>query len=88
HAGDPLLCATGLANIEIVERDNLVENARVVGAYFMEKLLKMQNQYEIAGEARGLGLCLGLELVTDKKSREPNFEGVAAVINYCYENGL
>ena len=54
----------------------------------MEKLLKMQNQHEIAGEARGLGLCLGLELVTDKKSREPNFEGVAAVINYCYENGL
>ena len=31
----------------------------------MEKLLKMQNQHEIAGEARGLGLCLGLELVTD-----------------------
>ncbi|MDP7236761.1 MAG: aspartate aminotransferase family protein [Candidatus Latescibacteria bacterium] len=88
HAGDPLLCATGLANIEIVERDNLVENARVVGAYFMEKLVNMQNQYEIVGEARGLGLCLGLELVTDKKSREPNFEGVAAVTNYCYENGL
>ena len=88
HAGDPLLCATGLANIEIVERDNLVENARVVGAYFMEKLLKMQIQYEIAGEARGLGLCLGLELVTDKKSREPNFEGGAAVTNYCYENSL
>jgi 4-aminobutyrate aminotransferase-like enzyme len=88
HAGDPLLCAAGLANLEIIDRDNLVENARVVGDYMKEKLLAMQERYEIVGEARGLGLCLGLELVTDKKSRNPNFEGVALVTQQCYESGL
>jgi 4-aminobutyrate aminotransferase-like enzyme len=88
HAGDPLLCAVGLANLEIIERENLVENARVVGDYMKSKLARMQEAYEIVGEARGLGLCLGLELVTDKKSRTPNFEGVAEVTQYCYEHGL
>ncbi len=88
HAGDPLLCETGLANIEIVDRENLVENARVVGNYFMDRLKVMESEYEIVGEARGLGLCLGLELVTDKQSRQPNFDGAAMVTEYCYENGL
>ncbi len=87
HSGDPLLCATGLANIEIIEQENLVENARVVGNYMKAKLERLQ-QYEIVGEARGLGLCLGLEFVTDKKSRTPNFEGTAVVANYCLEHGL
>ena len=52
HAGDPLLCETGLANIEIVDRENLVENARVVGNYFMDRLKVMEETYEIVGEAR------------------------------------
>ena len=48
--GDPLLCAVGLKNLEIVERENLVENARVVGAYMEAKLKRMEEQYEIVGE--------------------------------------
>ena len=88
HAGDPLLCATGLANLEIVDENNLVENARVVGDHFLGRLKQLEDSYEIVGEARGLGLCLGLELVMDKKSRVPNFEGVAMVTKHCVENGL
>ena len=41
-----------------------------------------------AASARGLGLCLGLEFATDKKSGTPNFEGAAVVANYCLEHGL
>ena len=88
HSGDPLVCATGLANLEIIERENLVDNARVVGAYMKRQLDRMQNEYEIVGEARGLGLCLGLELVTDQTSRAPNFRGAALVSDYCLEHGL
>ena len=88
HSGDPLLCATGLANLEIIEEENLVENARIVGAYMKEKLDRMQQAYEIVGEARGLGLCLGLEIVTDTKSRTANFEGASMVTDYCLEHGL
>ncbi|HCQ01607.1 MAG TPA: hypothetical protein DIT99_13340 [Candidatus Latescibacteria bacterium] len=65
-----------------------MENARVVGGYMMGKLKRMQDTYEIVGEVRGLGLCLGLEMVTDKQSRNPNFQGIAMVTQYCYENGL
>ena len=88
HQGDPLLCATALANLEIVDRDNLVENARVVGAYFMEKLQGLVERYEVVGEARGLGLCLGIEMVTDARNREANFEGAKQVSQYCQQHGL
>ena len=88
HAGDPLLCAAGLANLEIIQRDNLVENARVVGQYFMQRLQQLAAESEIVGEARGLGLCLGIELVTDKQSRAPNFEAAQAISLDCYERGL
>ena len=88
HQGDPLLCAAALANLEIVDRESLVENARVVGEYFMERLQQLVAGYDIVGEARGLGLCLGIEMVTDKKSRAASFEAAAAVADYCLENGL
>ena len=88
HQGDPLLCATALANLEIIDEENLVENARTVGAYFMEKLQDLVQRYEVVGEARGLGLCLGIEMITDGKSREPNFEGAQLVSDYCQQHGL
>ena len=88
HSGDPLLCAVGLKNLEIVERENLVENARVVGAYMEAKLKRMEEQYEIVGEARGLGLCLGLEMVTDKESRTPNVDAAVEVTRYCFDRKL
>ena len=88
HAGDPLLCAASLANLEIIEREDLVENARAVGEYFMQKLRPLEEKYEIVAEARGLGLCLGLELVKDKKSRTANVDAALSVCEYCYENGL
>ncbi len=88
HQGDPLLCATALANLEIVDRDNLVENARVVGGYFMEKLRGLVERYGVVGEARGLGLCLGIEMVTDPVTKTANFAGAKAVSRYCQENGL
>ena len=79
HQGDPLLCATALANLEIVDCDNLVENARVVGGYFMEKLRGLVERYGVVGEARGLGLCLGIEMVTDPVTKTANFAGAKAV---------
>jgi len=60
--------AIALRNIEIIEREHLVENAAEVGAYFLEGL-KTLLKHPIVGNVEGIGLLLGLDLVADKKSK-------------------
>jgi 4-aminobutyrate aminotransferase-like enzyme len=88
HTGDPFLCATGSANIQIVEKYDLVGNAERQGAYFKGELEELKNRYEIVGDARGLGLLLGLEIVRDKESRERAPDLVHAIESRCIQNGL
>ena len=78
YTGHPVSCAAGLKNIEIMEREKLVENAAEIGPYLLDGL-KTLEKHPIVGEVRGLGLLLGVELVKDKKTREPFglFDGIA-----------
>ena len=59
HSGDPFLCGVGLANLEIIESEGLVERAEVMGDYFRTGLEALRDQYEIVGDVRGVGLLLG-----------------------------
>jgi len=67
----PACCAAGLANLEILEREGLVENAREVGAYMLERLRESFADSPIVGEVRGLGMLAALEIVRDRDTREP-----------------
>src|SRR5690606_3575421 len=67
----PMSCAVALANLEILERERLVENARVVGDYLLGRLEGLMDTHPIIGEARGRGLLLALELVKDRATKEP-----------------
>jgi hypothetical protein len=60
-----------LATLRVLEEEGLLERAQRVGAYFTEKLLEMKDKYELIGDVRGPGLMLGIELVYDKKTKEP-----------------
>jgi adenosylmethionine-8-amino-7-oxononanoate aminotransferase len=71
YSGHPLASAAALASIEIVLREDLPANAATVGSYFLGKLQQLQDQHSTIGEARGMGLMLALELVKDKKTKEP-----------------
>jgi len=64
-------CAAALAVIPIYQEDNLIENSRKMGAYLLEKALELQDKHPCVGDVRGLGLFVGLELVKNKKTREP-----------------
>jgi 4-aminobutyrate aminotransferase-like enzyme len=88
HTDDPFLCAVGLANIEIVERDGLVENAAKEGRYLKSALEELHRKYEIVGDVRGLGLMLGIEIVTDKASKTPSPLHATAISQYCRDHGL
>lgn len=62
--GNPLACAAGLKTLEIIERDNLLENCRAMGDYFLGKLSELQKKYPLIGDVRGVGLMDAIEIVT------------------------
>ena len=68
--GHPVCAASALANIEIIESENLVNNSARTGLYLLNKLKELQENHPIVGDVRGLGLLLGLELVKNRDTKE------------------
>ncbi len=70
YTGHPAGAAAGLKNIEIMEREGLVENARVRGLQLKNRMAEMKEKHPVVGDARGAGLIQGLEIVKDRKTKE------------------
>ncbi|HLH65294.1 MAG TPA: aspartate aminotransferase family protein [Solirubrobacteraceae bacterium] len=70
YNGHPTACAVGLANLEIIERENLLAAARETGGYLLGRLRELED-IELVGEVRGVGMMFGVELVSDRSTREP-----------------
>ncbi len=68
--GNPVSCASGLATINVIEREKLVERAAALGEKVMKLLNEWKEKYEIVGDVRGKGLMIGIEIVKDKTSRK------------------
>lgn len=86
--GNPVSCAVGLAVISVIEEDDLRTNARVVGDYLKKRMLELQEKHEAIGDVRGMGLMLGIELVKDRKTKEPNPEAVLRVFEETKRRGV
>jgi putrescine aminotransferase len=71
YNGHALACAAAVANLRIVLDEDLATNAATVGAYFLDQLQGLKERHEIIGDARGKGLMLALELVSDRKTKRP-----------------
>lgn len=84
YSGHPVACAAALKNIEIIEREHLLEHVREVGPYFQEKIKGLAN-LPIFGESRGSHLMLGLELVADNQSKTA-LPAEAKVANRVFEH--
>ena len=81
--------AAALANMKIIEDENLLENVTKMGEYLMGRLGELKDKHEIVGDVRGKGLFCGVELVSDRDTKEPVHESVAAaVVADCLENGV
>ena len=63
--------AVSSAVLDVLEEENLQENARTVGSYMIEQLKSLQDRHDIIGDVRGAGLLVGVELVKDRVSKEP-----------------
>jgi 4-aminobutyrate aminotransferase / (S)-3-amino-2-methylpropionate transaminase / 5-aminovalerate transaminase len=83
YGGNPVACAAALAVIAELTESDLLERAQSQGRIIRARLDPLQDRLGIVGEVRGLGPMVGLELVTDKKTKEPAKVETSAVINRC-----
>jgi 4-aminobutyrate aminotransferase-like enzyme/Ser/Thr protein kinase RdoA (MazF antagonist) len=82
--GNPVGCAAGIAVLDVIEREGLMENARVTGNYLREGLLGLMDRHDWIGDVRGKGLLIGVELVHETLA--PAEAETERVLNYMREN--
>ena len=90
YASNPLSCGISLKVMEIIEREEFIQNCAVQGEYLMEKMQDLY-KYPIVGDIRGKGLMIGMEFVRDKETKEPfdsSMKMNAKINNACMEEGL
>ena len=88
HEKNPVARAAALATIEVIEEENLLENARDPGDYALERMQAMKRKHVIVGDILGLGLLMGMELVKDGKGRERATDLAEEVMYKALTRGL
>lgn len=88
YGGNPVACAAGLAVLDEVRERDLVANAAARGAELTTGLRALAAEDPRIGDVRGPGLMIGVELVKDRATREPDGETCAALIDRCADDGL
>jgi 4-aminobutyrate aminotransferase len=86
--GNPVCCAAGVAVIETIREQNLVQNAAARGAELLAGLKGLQATDDRIGDVRGPGLMIGTEFVKDRTTREPDGALVDALLARCADDGL
>lgn len=87
-AGNPVSCAAGKAVLETIERENIQQNCCLVGDYLLKNLQQLQDKYESIGDVRGSGLMIGVDLVKNRQTKEPDSELAAKIHERSKDLGL
>ena len=86
--GNTVSCAIGMAVLDVIQNENLQENALDVGNYFLSYLNELKDKHRIIGDVRGLGLFIGVELVRNRETLEPATEEARHIVNRLKELGI
>lgn len=89
YGGNPMAGAACYATLSTIIDDKLVENSAKMGAFMLEELKKLQEKYRFIGDVRGRGLMIGVEMVSDRKTKEP-LDGkiTRALFDECLKRGV
>lgn len=88
YGGNPISCAAALATLEVIRQENLLENARIQGAYMLEALRELQAESPIVGDVRGVGLMIAVEFIEPGTNKQPNTEAVRRILQRALDGGL
>lgn len=88
YGGNPVSCRAALAVLDFITEVDLCRRAVRIGDLVRERFLKLQERFSLIGDVRGLGAMMGLELVLDRKTKQPAIDQAKALVKYAYENGL
>jgi 4-aminobutyrate aminotransferase/(S)-3-amino-2-methylpropionate transaminase len=88
YGGNPVACAAALAVIEVLERESAGARAQALGARLLERFRAWQAMWELIGDVRGLGAMVAMELVTDRRTREPAAEATNVIVAEALREGL
>jgi 4-aminobutyrate aminotransferase len=86
YGGNAIACAAGAASIKAMKGENMVQNAQVRGEQLMSQLRRIQLDYPVIGDVRGLGLMIGVEFRT--MDRKPDKATTKAVVKSCFDRKL
>ena len=88
YGANPTSCAAGRAVLKVIREERTQDNARLVGAALLQRLQDLQQRHQSIGDVRGRGLMLAIEMVKDRKTKEPDAAVTAAVFEKCRAQGL
>jgi len=88
YGANPTSCAAAPAVLQVMAEDRVQENARVVGAALLERLNELKERHRAIGDVRGRGLMLAIEMVKDRRTKEPDEETTALVFEKCRDQNL
>jgi 4-aminobutyrate aminotransferase len=87
-SGNTTVCVAALKSIEILERENALQNSIEMGDYIKAGFEKLKEKYDIIGDIRGIGLSIGVDIVKGKGSKEKNPDATTKICYRCIQTGL
>jgi 4-aminobutyrate aminotransferase-like enzyme len=88
YGGNPMACAAALASTEVIEEENLLERSTYLGELALKRMEKMKKEHKIVGDVRAKGCLMGIELVKDRKTKEPFDKAGELVYKKAFARGL
>ena len=86
--GNPVSAAAASAVIDVIREERLLENAEKVGEHLLKRFKEMMDTIDLIGDVRGKGLMIGVELVKDRRTKEPAKKEIAALLERCFKRGV
>ena len=86
--GNPVSCAAAHATIDYINEAKIMDNVTKMGDYLRGEMLAMQKEFKCIGDVRGMGLMIGVELVSDRKTKAPDAKAVVKIFEETKKDGL